>query len=172
MPVRLSFIFLLLLTCSPALKAQSSDVTDFQENHKPSLALYFYPSTLRMINLQRNAEYDEMISELKKARFLKLDSGAVTQADLTLLAEKLLKAGYEEMMLMKSADTDIRILGLEKKVPEVVVIARNGYESNLMEISGMINIAKIPKLLESFNSGGFLDVLNLNKQKNEPRPHD
>ncbi len=134
--------------------------------------MYFYPSTLRMINLQRNAEYDEMISELKKARYLKLDSGVVTQEDLAVLGEKLLKAGYEEMMVMKSAKTDIRILGLEKSVPEVVVIARDGYECNIMEITGMINLAKIPKLLESFNSGGFLDVLNLNKQKNEPRPHD
>jgi hypothetical protein len=169
--VRLILTLFFLLTFSSVICAQSSAVTEFKDNHDTSLALYFYPSTLRMINLQRNPEYDEMIKEIEKARFFKLDSGAATQADITALGNTLRKEGYEEMMVMKSKSNDIEVLGLEKHTPEIVVISRNGDECMLLELKGMINIAKIPKLIDAFSSGAFLDVFNLNKEQND-RPAD
>ena len=169
--MRLILTLIFLLTFSSVICAQNSAITEFKDNHNTSLALYFYPSTLRMINLQRNPEYDEMIKEIEKARFFKLDSGAATQADIAVLGNELRKAGYEEMMVMKSKKNDIEVLGLEKHTPEIVVISRNGNECMLLELKGMINIAKIPKLMEAFNSGAFLDVFNLNDKKND-RPAD
>jgi len=160
-----------LLALNSVIRAQSSAVTEFKDNHDTSLALYFYPSTLRMVNLQHNQEYDEMIREIKKARFFKLDSGAVTPTDIASLSETLIKSGYEELMVMKSKGNDITVLGLEKRSPEVVVISKNGDECMLLEVTGMINIAKIPKLIDTFSSDGFLDVLNLNQKKND-RPAD
>ncbi len=169
--MRLILTLFFLLTFSSVICAQSSAVTEFKDNHETALAFYFYPSTLRMINLQRNPEFDEMIKDIKKARFFKLDSGVVTQPDLTTLGNDLRKAGYEEMMMMKSKGNDIEVLGLEKHTPEIVVISRNGYECMLLEVTGMINIAKIPKLIDAFSSGAFLDVFNLNKEQND-RPAD
>jgi len=169
--VRFLLSLTILLSLNSVIRAQSSAVTEFKDNHNTTLALYFYPSTLRMINLQHNEEYDEMIRNIKKARFFKLDSGAVTPEQLSVLSETLIKSGYEEMMEMKSKGNDIKVLGLEKHTPEIVVISRNGDECMLVEVTGMINIAKIPKLIDAFNSGGFLDVLNLNQKKDE-RPVD
>ena len=120
-----------------------------------------------MINLQHNEEYNEMIRDIKKARFFKLDSGAVTATELSTLSQNLMNLGYEELMVIKSKGNDITVLGLEKSTPEVVVISRNGVECMMLEVTGMINIAKIPKLVDAFNSGGFLDVLNLNDKKND-----
>ena len=146
--------------------AQQSVVTDFKENHETALSLYFYPSTLRMINIERNPEFDDMIREVKKARFFKLDSGAVTGEDLKNLYSELHDAGFEEVMFFKNKQMDVRVWGLEKRKPEMVIISRSNEEIMLLELEGMINIAKIPKLTETFNQNAFLDILNLNQKKN------
>jgi hypothetical protein len=145
--------------------AQNSIVTEFKENHKTSLSLYFYPSTLRMINIERNQEFDEMISEIKKARFFKMDSGSVSKEDLSGLEKNLKNEGFEEVMFVKNKDMDLRVWGLEKRNPELVIFSKSDDELMLLEINGMINVAKIPKLTQTFNQEGFIDILNLRKSK-------
>lgn len=140
---------------------QNSVVTDFKENHATALSLYFYPSTLRMVNLERNEEFDEMIRNVKKARFFRMDSGAVTKTDLQKLSAKLTEDGFEEIMFLKNKEMDLRVWGIEKRIPETIIISKDGHEVMLLEVNGMINIAKIPKIMESFNENAFLDVLNL-----------
>lgn len=159
------FFLLLLLSANPGL-SQSSTVTDFKENHGTALSLYFYPSTLRMLNLDRNKEFDDMIREIKKARFFKMDSGAVNNEDLSKLESELRKEGFEEVMFMKSKDMDVKVWGIEKRNPAMVILSKSGEEVMLLEVNGMINITKIPKLTETFNQNSFLDVLNLNAKRN------
>ena len=75
-------------------------------------------------------------------------------------------AGFEEVMFFKNKQMDVRVWGLEKRKPEMVIISRSNEEIMLLELEGMINIAKIPKLTETFNQNAFLDILNLNQKKN------
>jgi len=63
-------------------------------------------------------------------------------------------------------DLNVRVWGIEKTNPEFVIISRSNEELMLLEISGMINIAKIPKLAENFNENAFLDILNFNRKNN------
>lgn len=154
-------LLILFLFLSFNCIAQSDVVTEFKENHKTALSLYFYPSTLRMINIERNPEFDKMISEITKARFFKMDSGAVSKDDLSRLEKDLTKEGFEEVMFMKNKDMDLRVWGMEKRNPELVILSKSGEELMLLEINGMINIAKIPKLAQTFNQDGFIDILNL-----------
>ena len=146
--------------------AQNSAVTDFKENHEIALSLYFYPSTLRMVNIEQNPEFNEMIRQVKKARFFKIDSGAVSKDDLKNLVVELTEDGFEEVMFVKNKNMDIKVWGLETKNPELVIISKSDEELMLLEINGMINIAKIPKLAETFNQNSFLDILKLNKKNN------
>jgi len=146
--------------------AQHGVVTDFKENHETALSLYFYPSTLRMVNIERNPEFDEMIREVKKARFFKMDSGAVSADDLKKLADDLIGAGFEEVMFIKNKEMDVRVWGLERRKPELVIISKSNEDMMVLELEGMINIAKIPELTETFNQNAFLDVLNLNQKQN------
>ncbi len=165
--------FLILLFLSISCLAQNSAVTEFKENHGAALSLYFYPSTLRMVNLERNAEFDEMIRHVKKARFFRMDSASVTQEDLQSLSAKLSEDGFEEIMMVKNKEMDLRIWGLDQRIPETIVISKNGYEVMLLEIEGMINVVKIPKIMDSFNENAFLNVLDLNgKPANAKRPQN
>jgi len=114
-----------------------------------------------MINLERNVEFDEMIRGIKKARFFRLDSGQVTKDDLRKFRDELSGQGFEEMMMVKNKEMDMQVWGVEKRTPQTVVISKNGNEVYLVEVDGMINIAKIPKLTEALNESAFLDVMNL-----------
>lgn len=145
---------------------QNSVVTEFKDNHGAALSLYFYPSTLRMVNIERNKEFDEMIREVKKARFFKMDSGAVSTADVLRFAYALKREGFEEIMTIKNRDMDVRVWGVEKRNPEMVMLSRTGDDVMILELNGMINVAKIPKLTETFNQNAFLDVLKLRQRKN------
>ena len=146
--------------------AQNSAVTDFKENHETALSLYFYPSTLRMVNIEQNPEFNEMIRQVKKARFFRMDSGTVSKDDLNNLVSELTEDGFEEVMFVKNKNMDLKVWGLETKNPELVIISKSDEELMLLEINGMINIAKIPKLAETFNQNSFLDILKLNKKNN------
>lgn len=162
MKITLVYVFLLMSICG---YAQNSAVTQFQETHGTALSLYFYPSTLRMVNLDRNKEFDALIRNIKKARFFRMDSGMVTKDDLQKLTEELLDEGFEEMMFIKNKDMDVKVWGIEKRTPETIIISRADHEVMLLEVNGMINIAKIPRIMEAFNENAFLDVLNLNEKK-------
>ena len=164
--MQLAFSFLLILS-SFFSYAQNSVVSDFKENHDTSLSLYFYPSTLRMVNITRDKEFDEMIRDIKKARFFKLDSGKFSREDISNLSKNLSQEGFEEMMFIKNKEMDVRVWGLEKRVPELVILSKSNDEFMLLEIEGMINIAKIPKITETFSQNSFLDVLHLNEQQNK-----
>ena len=162
--MRHTFLVIFLLISFNCI-AQNRVVTDFIENHSAALSLYFYPSTLRMINLERNVEFDEMIRGIKKARFFRLDSGQVTKDDLLKFRDELSGHGFEEIMMVKNKELDMQVWGIEKRTPQTVVISKNDNEVYLVEVDGMINIAKIPKLTETLNKNAFLDVMNLKGKK-------
>ena len=158
-------IFCLLLFATSCTKRNA--VSEFVEDRDMALSLYFYPSTLRMINIERNPEYDAMIRNVEKARFFKLDSGQVVNVDISKLIAALNNDGFEEVMYVKNKESDIRVLALETEIPEFVILSKSDEEMMLLEITGMINIAKIPKLMQTFNQNGFLDVLSLYGDKNK-----
>ena len=159
-------ILVICLSIPIYIFAQNSAVTDFRESHETALSLYFYPSTLRMINLERNPEFDEMIRHIKKARFYKLDSGIVTNDDLQKLMHQLIEQGFEEIMFIKNKEMDLRVFGKDSRIPETIYISKNQDEVLLLEVNGMINVAKIPKIFETFNQNSFLNVMNLGETKN------
>lgn len=160
-------LFFTFLIISFGTFAQNSAVTDFKDRHARELSLHFYPSTLRMVNLDRSKDFDEMIRGIQKARFFKMDSGAVSSDDLQKFTNELSTLGFEEMMFIKNKNMDLQVWALEKKHPETIVISKSEAHVMLLEVTGMINIAKIPGLAESFRENAFLDVLNLNEKKNK-----
>ncbi len=164
--MRKTFLFIFLIISFSSF-AQNCAVTDFRDRHATALSLYFYPSTLRMLNLDRSKDFDDMIRDIRKARFFKMDSGAVTPHDLQKFTGELSTQGFEEVMFIKNKQMDLQVWALEKKHPEVIVISKSEEDVMLLEVIGMINIAKIPGLVEKFRQNAFLDVMNLNEKKNK-----
>lgn len=152
-------LFSMLILAAGCTKQNA--VSDFVQDRDMALSLYFYPSTLRMINIDRNVEYDEMIEGIKLARYFMLDSAQVLNADIPMLITELTNDGFEEVMYIKNKDTDIQVMALEKETPEFVILSKSDEEITVLEVVGLINVAKLPKLTQTFSEDGFLDVFNL-----------
>ena len=58
---------------SIALWAQSKTTEALQKQFDSTLSLYFYKNTLRMLNQTENKEFDEMIKDIEKMKFLMVD---------------------------------------------------------------------------------------------------
>ena len=85
----ISLVFLIGITVP--LFAQEQPLKDFAEDRK-ELKLCFYPSTLRMVNLADNPDFNDLVSGIEKLLIYNLDS--TSRADK---AYKQLISTYEEL---------------------------------------------------------------------------
>lgn len=163
---KLTFICLLVLTISTTF-GQSHSIKNLIEEEKPELSLYFYPSTLRMINLQRNAEFDELIRDIRKMTFLKLDKRAFNHSNFRQLVNELIsEENFEEYIVVEGNEHKLYLLGKESP-PSTIGVAFYQKEYYAMDITGKINIKNLPKLYEQLSQNdstfknGFVNVFNV-----------
>lgn len=161
-------IFILVLLAFLGCNRKDS-FTQFRESVHAERTLYFEPSTLRMVNLENNADFDDMVKELEKALYLRINKSEGSDSAVAVLREAIAKDGYEEILIFKDKKSDIAVYLLDKKTPVVLAIALTDTIYNVIEMKGMINVAKIPAVLESFNDNTFLNILSLTDQKKSPR---
>lgn len=155
-----ALISLLIQGCN-----QKDSFTQFRESVHVERTLYFEPSTLRMVNLQNTPEFDDMVKELEKALYLRIAKNESSDSAVAVLRSGIAKEGYEEMLTFKDKATDISVYGLDKKTPVILTIALTDTVYNILEMKGMINLAKVPGLMKSFDDNAFLNILNLTENK-------
>src|SRR5882672_8443283 len=90
---------ILFILCGQWSKAQTK-TTDELDKKSEGLSLYFYKNTLRMLNQKDDKDFDELIKDIEKMKFLMIDKVKTKFADGDY---KKLKSGYqsesyEEMM--------------------------------------------------------------------------
>ncbi len=168
--MRLVVIILLLITLLFSGCHQKDSMRTFRENHPVDLTLAFYPSTLRMVNLAKNEEYNQLIKGIEKGRYFKVSKRDSTQQAIQTLTQGLVKEGYTEVMSIKGSANDMMVYLLEIQPPVTVVITEREKEYMIMEIKGMVNITKLPTLINSFNDDkAFLNIFSLYDTK-KPDP--
>lgn len=166
---KLFLYFAISLLCLQSCHKKDS-LADFKERVSVRKAFYFEPSTLRMINLQENEDFNEMVKNVREGRYYIVDINQHADSAVNFLKEEILKEGYEELMSIKSKHNDIAIYAVEEKNPTVVAIARTDTVYNIVEMQGMINVVKIPKILDTFKNNEFLNILSLSDKKKR-NPH-
>ena len=70
------FLAAILALSSFAGLAQSKTTEALQKQFDGSLSLYFYKNTLRMLNQSENKEFDDMIKDIEKMKFLMVDKNS------------------------------------------------------------------------------------------------
>ena len=163
------FYFLLITLVILAGCSKKDRLGDFTEAHHAEKSLFLYPSTLRMLNLENNEDFNEMIKDLEKGRYFSYPFNEDTSKKIKELEKQLLSDGYEELLEIKNKDLSAHVYLLDQKTPLIFASVTNENMISLVEIEGMINPVKIPGLLENFNNEEFLNILNINQPtKNDP----
>lgn len=167
---------ILIIACIPWLLSctQRDSITRFSEDNEMDKQYYVYPSTLRMVNLEQKEEFNDLVNDFRKGQFYILSNNTENALLVKELKEDMAKEGYEEAMMFKSGDQDITVYIWERKVPRIAAILESDSTFNIMQVEGLINIAKIPKLLENFDESDYLnvlDIINYNTNEHHSEEH-
>lgn len=143
---------------------QKDSIAEFRKNHPVEIALTFYPSTLRMVNA-KNEEYHQLIQDVEKGRYFKVNKRDDTQQAIRTLTAGLLEEGYEEVMTVKGNTDDMTVYALDHPTPVMIIMAEREKEYVIIQVQGMIHIARIPQLLNNFNEEEFLNIFSMYDRK-------
>ena len=140
------------------MMAQESIIKDFAEPRKSTPwmnPICLYPSTLRMANLAKDPAFNEMVNDIEKILIYTLDSATVASKSHGDFLKEYEAKGFEEYVTMLGQQ-ELRIIGKEDEY--VGTIASTGH-ALAFYLRGGIPFAKIPALLDSFQSADMLPLI-------------
>lgn len=146
-------ILIILLSASPVvLWAQAKTTNALQEKFESSLSLYFYKNTLRMLNQKEDKNFDEMIRNIDKLKFLMVDKS--TKKFGSKEYQKLLSdyraEHYESAMTgrMEGRNFDVYI----KDEPRgTVVLVNDSTNLYVLDMIGTIDASKVGTLFSTID---------------------
>ena len=160
-------LLIVVILCLPGCNRMDS-ITRFSEENEIDKQYCVYPSTLRMVNLEQNQDYYELVEEFKKGQFYSISNTPENSELVRKLKIDMVDEGYEEAMFYKSRDRDVIVYLWERKVPKIAAVIESDSTFNIIQIEGLINVAKIPELMEYFDRADYLNVLDvINFKPNE-----
>ncbi len=164
------FTLLLLCVIGFSVNAQSRSVEQFRDNHKPSLKLFFYKSTLKMFSRMQDGFQNQFLDEMKdlpqlsamvdgieKIKFFNYEDWN-SQEDQQLFSEltsNIQKEGYETLVSARVQGNDMNVMMKERKgKPQgFVVIVRMETGYSIIDIEGYPDVNKILALSQFINQG-------------------
>ena len=141
----------------PSLRAQEAPFKEYADAHKDR-KFCFYPSTLRMINISQNPDYNEMVNGVEKLLIYTLDSAATANNNYKEIISDYQNLGYEEYAAMYGGKTNFFLYGKENDHD------RNN-RNHASYMRGRIGWQKIPDLMQSFQSDDVINIFDLKSNK-------
>ena len=146
----LIFLFLLTATCTSGLFGQSKVVKQFEENAK-GYKFFAYQSVLRVLNQDKNPDFNKLISDLDHIRIVTTDStGANALASFTRLDNGIQAEGFEQILTFDNKDYKCHIYELSKRSNKSTWVATVFMEgrAGLFEMVGSLDV----RYLSAFSS--------------------
>ena len=133
-----------------ASMAQSKTTQKFHEEHEDAFTLFFYNNTLQMLNMDDNEEFNELIKDIDKMKFLRVDKKErdLTKVDFDDLVAQYHDDDFEDLMTMRQEGMNINVYIKEKGgVTTGLVLLMDDDESlSILDIKGAVPLNKLAKL--------------------------
>ena len=134
---------------------QSATTEALQKEHGDALNLFFYNNTLRMLNQQEDPEFDALIRDIEKMRFLmikKSESGFGTPEYKRLLAEYR-NESFEEIMTSRHDGKNFDVYLKEKngETKGMLVLINDASTLYILDILGRIALDKVTSLYKTLD---------------------
>lgn len=152
----------ILLGLSLDLTAQEQPLKDFAEDRREN-KFCFYPSTLRMLNLTQNPDFDEMVSGIQKLLIYTLDSTSRADKTYKELISTYQELEYEEYASAYGGDLNFYIYGKEQRSEtEYIGVIRQEDMLTAFYLKGQIAMNKLPDLMQSMGEGDIFNPFDFN----------
>jgi hypothetical protein len=146
---------LLLLFALPVFVTAQTRTTEELDKKYEGLSLYFYKNTLRMLNQTDNKDFDELIKDIEKMKFLMIDKskGSFSDNDYKKLKTSYQSESYEEMMTSRFQGKyfDVYIKQEDGRVKGTVIMASDSSNLYVLDILGRVALDKATALFSTLN---------------------
>lgn len=150
----LPIVFLISFFSTAAL-SQTKTTEDLDKRFEDGLSLYFYKNTLRMLNQTDSKEFDELIKDIEKMKFLMIDKTKekFSSADYKKLLSGYKGESYEEMVTSRFQGKNFGVYIKEKSgdVKGTVILASDSTNLYVLDIVGKIAINKATDLFKTID---------------------
>lgn len=150
-------IALLLLTFIPLLvNGQSETIQKWHDKYEDAFVMFFYNSTLNMLNMQDSEEFTKIVKDIDKMKLLRIDkeSNNFTKDNYKELLADYLDEDFEELMTMKSGTANINALIKEKNgvTKGLVVLINDNSSVTIVDLKGSVPLNQIGSFAQQISS--------------------
>lgn len=136
--------------------SQSKSVTKFRSDFKENSNMFFYSSTLKMLNPEKNPDIAEIIDDIEEIRVLNYNKAdqKFDRADISGLKGELSDENYNSILMINEKGNSVNLYNREKKgkTTGMVAIIENGEQLILIDLIGTIDVNKFLELKEKLQS--------------------
>lgn len=141
----LSIFFVQLATLM--LPAQSLTTESLRKKHSGALELFFYNNTLRMLNQNDDKEFDELIKDIEKMRFLMIKKNETNfdNSDFQKLVSDYKTEAFQEIMTSRheGKNFDVYVKERDGKTKGMLVLINDVKNLYVLDILGTIALDKV-----------------------------
>jgi hypothetical protein len=138
-----------------ALSSAQTKTTEALDQDVDGLSLYFYKNTLRMLNQGDDKNFDEMIEDIEKMRFLLIDriEEEMGSKEVKALKDKYVNESYEEVMSGRFDGRNFDVLIRESggNVKGTIILASDSTQLFVLDILGKVALDKVPEFFNALD---------------------
>jgi hypothetical protein len=149
-------LIFVLLAGTISSSGQSKSITRFRSDFKENTNMFFYSSTLKMLNTENNPELASMLKDIEEIRVLNYDKAAqkFNPDDISGLKSSLHEENYNDIMVLNEKGNSIHLYNREKhgKTVGFVAIVENKESLVLIDLIGSIDVKKFMELKQKLDN--------------------
>ena len=146
------YIYILFLAFfTIGVHGQSKTTENLQKKYSESQAFFFYNNTLRMVNLTEDKEFDELIKDIEKMKFLMIKR-KVLKKQIIKVNHRLQIGIIEEIMTSRHDGKNFDVYMKDGKSKGMVVTVNDDQNLYVLDIVGTIPLNKVTKLFSTIDS--------------------
>lgn len=148
-------IFFLLFLLSFAGWAQTKTTVELDKKYE-GMSLFFYKNTLKMLNQTDDKDFDALIKDIEKMRFVMVNKSKekFSDSDLATLKKSYHHEGFEPVMTSRfeGRNFDVFLRESDGNVKGTVVLASDSSSLYVLDILGKIALNKVGSLFSTLDS--------------------
>jgi len=138
-----------------AVRAQSATTEALHKEHTEALGLFFYNNTLRMLNQNEDKEFDEIIKDIEKMRFLMIKKSETNfdPGEYKKLISDYKAEAFQEIMTSRHEGKNFNVYMKEKggKTKGMLVLVDDPETLYVLDILGSIALDQVTKLYSTLD---------------------
>ena len=138
------------------LSAQSETTQEFHQQHEDAFVLFFYNNTLKMLNMEENMEFEALIKDIDKMKFVRVHKQEenLTKNDIENLIVQYHEEEFEDLMTLRQENTNINVYIRENGgvTKGLLFLMEDEKYLSILDIKGKVPLNKLANLLSAMRS--------------------